>query len=46
MFNDDRIDSITSILKDRDIKNIHYLNKSGVYRYNNIFFGVSSLIDN
>ncbi len=44
--NNNKIDSITSILKDRPIKSIHYLLNSGVYIYNNIIFGVSSLIDN
>ena len=44
--NNNKIDSITSILKDRPIESIHYLLNSGVYIYNNIAFGVSSLMDN
>lgn len=43
--NGDKIDSIRAILKDRPIKNIHYLIKSGIYLYNNIIFSVSSIID-
>lgn len=43
--NDDKIDSIMAILKDRPISNIHYLIKSGVYIYNNLAFAVSSIID-
>ena len=43
--NDDKVDSISAILKDRPIDNIHYLTKSGVYEYNNIIFGLSSIID-
>jgi DNA repair exonuclease SbcCD ATPase subunit len=43
--NNDKIDSISSILKDRPINNIHYLRDSGVYIYNNIIFGVTSIID-
>ena len=43
--NNDKIDSISSILKDRPTNNIHYLRDSGVYIYNNIIFGVTSIID-
>jgi DNA repair exonuclease SbcCD ATPase subunit len=43
--NEDKIDSIMSILKDRPIDNIYYLRSSGVYMYNNIIFGVSSIMD-
>ena len=43
--NDDKIDAISAILKDRPIDNIHYLVNSGAYQYNNIVFGVSSIID-
>lgn len=39
-------DSLSIILYKRDFKNIYYLKNSGVYRFNNIIFGVSSLIDN
>lgn len=40
-------DSIEAILNDKNIenKNIYYLRNSGAYRYGNICFGVSSLID-
>jgi predicted MPP superfamily phosphohydrolase len=40
-----KIDSITAILRDRPIENTYYLINSGVYIYNNIIFGVSSIID-
>lgn len=43
--NEDKVDSIMSILKDRPIENIYYLRSSGVYIYNNIVFGVSSIMD-
>jgi DNA repair exonuclease SbcCD ATPase subunit len=43
--NNNKVDSITSILKDRPINNTYYLLNSGVYIYNNIIFGVSSIID-
>ena len=39
-------DSLSTILYKRDFDNLHYLKLSGVYRFNNILFGVSSLIDN
>ena len=43
--NNNKIDSITAILRDRPIENTYYLLNSGVYIYNNIIFGVSSIID-
>ena len=43
--NSDKIDTITAILEDRNLKNIHYLLYSGVYVYENIIFGVSSIKD-
>ena len=43
--NEDKVDSIMSILKDRPIENIYYLRSSGVYMYNNVVFGVSSIMD-
>lgn len=39
-------DSLSTILYKRDFDNLHYLKLSGIYRFNNILFGVSSLIDN
>ena len=41
----DKIDTITAILKDRPLPNMYYLLYSGVYKYNNIIFGVSSIKD-
>jgi DNA repair exonuclease SbcCD nuclease subunit len=42
------IDSLQSILllRDNELKNLHYLRKSGIYKFGNINFGVNSLIDN
>lgn len=42
------IDSLQSILllRDNELKNVHYLRKSGIYKFGNINFGVNSLIDN
>jgi DNA repair exonuclease SbcCD ATPase subunit len=39
-------DSLSAILTEHSIKNIHYLRDSGIYKYGNIIFGVSSLYDN
>ena len=38
-------DSLEAILQDKDCENIYYLCESGAYRYGNVCFGVSSLID-
>jgi len=39
-------DSLSTILYKRPFTNLHYLKFSGIYQFNNILFGVSSLIDN
>jgi hypothetical protein len=39
-------DSLTTILYKRPFDNLYYLKYSGVYKFNNILFGYSSLIDN
>ena len=39
-------DSIDAILSERNIDNLYYLQKSGIYKYGNIIFGASSLLDN
>jgi exonuclease SbcC len=44
--NNTKEDSLSTILYKRDFNNLYYLKLSGVYRFNNILFGVSSLIDN
>lgn len=44
--NSDKIDSISAVLKDRPLENIHYLKNSDYYKYGNIIFGVSSILDN
>jgi len=43
--NKDDIDPIGTILKETHIDNTYYLKSSGVYVYNNIIFGVSSIFD-
>jgi DNA repair exonuclease SbcCD ATPase subunit/DNA repair exonuclease SbcCD nuclease subunit len=43
--NNQRIDSITAIIKNRNIHNLHYLKKTGSYTFANICFGVCSLLD-
>lgn len=44
--NNNRIDSISAILTNSNIRNLYYFKYSGVYQVNNVIFGVSSLIDN
>ena len=44
--NNERLDSLSAILDKRHIPNLYYLKHSGVYRFRNIVFGVSSLLDN
>ncbi len=39
-------DSIDAILNERSIDNLYYLQHSGIYKYGNIIFGASSLLDN
>ncbi len=39
-------DSIDAILNERNIDNLYYLQISGIYKYGNIIFGASSLLDN
>lgn len=39
-------DSLSTILYKRPFNNLYYLKYSGVYKFNNILFGFSSLIDN
>ena len=46
MKNLEQQDALSSILYKRKINNLHYLRESGIYNFNNILFGVSSLIDN
>lgn len=40
-----RMDSISSILYQREIPNLYYMKDSGIYQYNNIDFYVDSLLD-
>ena len=40
-----RMDNISGVLFKKEIKNLHYLKKSGIYEFNNILFGLSSLYD-
>ena len=41
-----RMDNISGVLYRRNFSNLYYLKYSGVYRFGNILFGVSSLEDN
>ena len=41
-----RKDSLSTILYKRPFNNLYYLKDSGVYKFSNILFGFSSLIDN
>jgi DNA repair exonuclease SbcCD ATPase subunit len=43
--NKNKKDSIEAILEDRPIDNIYYMKESGIYIYENIIFGVSSIVD-
>ena len=43
--NMDKMDSLSGILNRREIPGLFYLKNSGIYRYNNVVFGVSSLLD-
>jgi len=44
--NKEKMDSLSGILNKHTIHNLFYLKSSGIYKYNNIIFGVSSLLDN
>ena len=46
MRNLEQQDALSSILYKRKIDNLYYLRETGIYTFNNINFGVSSLIDN
>lgn len=47
LLNKDRMDALTpAVKKFEKCQNVHYLKYSGLFRYNNIIFGVSSLLDN
>jgi hypothetical protein len=43
--NSDEVDLISSLINNSNYKNIYYLQKTGVYQYNNILFGMVSLLD-
>ena len=43
--NRERLDSLTSILHDRNPKNVYYLKNTGYYKFGNIVFAVNSLLD-
>lgn len=42
----DRLDIISGITEVKEFENFHYLKQSGIYKYHNIDFVVSSLLDN
>jgi DNA repair exonuclease SbcCD ATPase subunit/DNA repair exonuclease SbcCD nuclease subunit len=39
------LDTISTILHERNMKNVYYLKESGIYRYNNLVFIVNSVYD-
>lgn len=43
--NRERLDSLTSILQERNPRHVFYLKRSGYYRFGNIIFTVNSLLD-
>ena len=44
--NKNRMDALTPIVEDiGQLKNFYYLKKSGIYQYNNLVFGYTSVID-
>ena len=42
----ERDDNISGVLYDKDIENLHYFKYSGIYKFNNIVFGICSIYDN
>ena len=42
----ERDDNISGILYDKNIENFHYFKYSGIYKFNNIIFGICSIYDN
>ena len=42
----DRLDTVTGIVDIKQFQNFHFLKYSGVYKYHNVDFTVSSLLDN
>ena len=43
--NQDRMDNLTGIFLNQSIKDLYYLKYSGIYRFGNLFLGVSSILD-
>ena len=41
----ERIDNISGVLYGKDIKNFYYLKDSGIYKFKNLLFGISSIFD-
>lgn len=41
----ERNDNISGVLYDKDIENFHYFKYSGIYKFNNIVFGICSIYD-
>ena len=42
----ERIDNISGVLFHKEIQNLYYFKNSGIYKFNNIIFGVCSIFDN
>jgi len=41
----ERIDNLSGILYDKNIKDLYYLKKSGIYQFGNLIFGLSSVFE-
>jgi len=46
LYSSERIDNISGVLYGKDIKDLYYLKDSGIYKYENILIGVSSVFQN
>jgi predicted MPP superfamily phosphohydrolase len=42
----ERVDNISGVLSHKTIPNLYFFKHSGIYRFNNFVFGVSSIFDN
>jgi len=42
----ERVDNISGVLSHKTIPNLYYFKNSGIYKFNNFVFGISSIFDN
>ena len=42
----ERVDNISGVLSHKTIQNLYYFKNSGIYKFNNFVFGISSIFDN